>query len=251
MTTRSSTRSRPSGSAHAPRKRPKLLERIEFWLSARSKYVDGLWVGVWDDEADKELVWRRVEGALGLIKAYDRILYARLLRDIERLRVCIIPYGLACYRESMNACELDTRFMLAEDSSPEVIASTIVHEATHARLRHCGIGYGQELRARVEAVCFRREIAFAAKLPNGEEARQRAQRSLEFYAAADFWTDAASAERTLDGATAALRHIGAPEWFQRAFATLYRWKHRIPGPAQREKNGQAHQRQEWPHRERP
>jgi hypothetical protein len=55
----------------------------------------------------------------------------------------------------------------------------------------CGIGYEEEIRARVEAVCFRREVAFATGLPNGEQVRQRAERTLELSATAGFWADAA------------------------------------------------------------
>jgi fructose-1,6-bisphosphatase/sedoheptulose 1,7-bisphosphatase-like protein len=97
-------------------------------LSIRSKRVDGLWVGVWDERADTELVWRRLEGALSLIKTYDRVRYERLVRDIERVWVCLIPSGdLAVYNESICTCQLDTRFVLSETSAPEVVASAIVH----------------------------------------------------------------------------------------------------------------------------
>jgi hypothetical protein len=220
-------------------------------LSDDSKYVDGLWVGVWSARADIELVWRRVEGALTLIKRYDQVRYRRLLRDLERVWVRLIPDGLACYSESIKACELDTRFVLAEDSAPEMIAAAIVHEATHARLQHCGIGYGQEQRARVEAICFRREIAFAARLPNGEEARDRAERSLQAYSTTAFWTDAACTERNLDGGITTLRHLGTPEWFVRTVATLYALRHRKTGSTGRRQHGQADLRQRWPGRERP
>ena len=85
--------------------------------------------------------------------------------------------------------------MQAETTSPELIAAVIVHEATHARLERYGIGYEEKLRARIEAVCFRRELAFAAKLPNGEAVRQPAEDRLKAYASANFWTNAAFAER--------------------------------------------------------
>src|SRR5713101_6929819 len=103
----------------------------------------------------------RVEEALRLIKTYDRVRYNRLIRDLERVWVTLLPGYPACYDHSIRACELDTRYVLADTSQPEVIASTIVHEATHARLRRSGIGYEEDLRPRVEAVCYRAQIAFA------------------------------------------------------------------------------------------
>jgi hypothetical protein len=163
-----------------------------------------------------------VEKALSLIKTYDRRRYDRLLRDLERVCIRAIPIGIGNYSASINGCELDTRFFLAETTSPEVIASTIVHEASHARLRRCGIGYEQDLRARVEAVCFRREIVFAAKLPNGQEVRELAERSLDFYSADEYWTDAASRERYVQGAEEVLRHLGVRPWLARIALSLLR-----------------------------
>ncbi len=158
--------------------------------------------------------------ALYLIKAYDPLRYDRLIRDLERVWVRLIPDSLGSFNESLNACELDTRFVLAETSFPEVIASTIVHEATHARLLRCGIGYEQELRARVEAVCLRSELAFAAKLPNGEQARERAERTLELCATHDYWTNRAFNDRFVEGGAEALRHLGVPHWLVRTTLAL-------------------------------
>jgi hypothetical protein len=250
VTITSANRSKRSrtGAHSGRRKRPRLIDRIQLWSSTR-KRIDGLWVGTIEGKSGPIL--ERVEAALALIKAYNQTRYNRLARDLDRIWVRLIPYGLACYNKSINACEIDTRFVLAEDSTPELIASAIVHEATHARLTRCGIGYEQELRARVEAVCFRREIAFAVRLPNGGQARERAERSLQFYSADEFWTDAASRERFLEGATAALRHLGTPEWFVRIFASFYALRHRIPGSTRRPQRGQADPRQRWPGRRRP
>jgi hypothetical protein len=100
-----------------------------------------------------------------------------------------------------------------------LIAATIVHEATHARLDRCGIGY-DKLRPRVEAVCFRRELAFAAKLPNGEQVREQAERKLVFYATEDYWTNAAFAERYVNDHIEALRNLGAPDWIGRTALIL-------------------------------
>jgi hypothetical protein len=181
-----------------------------------------LWVATGESKADCALVWRRVEGALCLIKTYDRRRYDRLLRDLERLWVRVSVYGfLGCHNTSINACELDTRYVLAETTSEEVIASTIVHEATHARLWRGGIAYEERLRARIEAACVRREIAFAAKLPNGQEVRERAERALELCAADDNWTDAVFDARHIQGAMEAMRYLGMPNWFVRTLPRLH------------------------------
>jgi hypothetical protein len=157
---------------------------------------------------------RTVETALALIGRYDPVRYKRILQDIERVWVGIIPGAVGQLNRPLNACMLDKRFVVAETARPELIASTIVHEATHARLMHCGIGYEEPIRARVEAVCFKREIAFAAKLPNGEEVRKQAERRLAYYGS-EYWTNSSHKARYGTDAAEALRYTGAPEWLIR------------------------------------
>jgi hypothetical protein len=196
----------------------RFVDRYLLFFS-KGKRIDGLWVGriIGEPEAI-----RPVDDALRLIKTHDPIRYARLIRDVDRVWVRLLPGPIASFNLSLGACELDERFVLAETSTPELIAATIVHEATHARLMRCGIGYEEKLRARVESVCQRRELAFAAKLPNGErvaaETRQRMAGCT-----AEFWTNAAFSNRFDEGSVEALRHLGVPEWAIRAifiFRTL-------------------------------
>jgi hypothetical protein len=195
---------------------PRSVDRLMLRMST-SRHVDGLWVGTFEGEA--EPVLRRVDEALCLIKTYDRIRYDRLLRDLKRIWVKVLFGNLGCFNYALWACELDTRFVLDETSSPEVIASAIVHEATHARLWRCGIGYDEEFRHRVEAICFRRELAFAAKLPSGEQLRENAQAKLEGYSPT-YWTNAAFAERSLEGEKEAMRYLGFPEWLLRTLLAM-------------------------------
>jgi len=199
-----------------PTRKPK-ANLLWHWLSV-SKRIDGLLVGTWESDAKAEAVLSRVEGALGLIKAHDRIRYERLVRDLERVRVWLLPGVSGSYKKALRSCELDSRYVLAEKSSLEMIASTIVHEATHARLMRCGIGYETELRARVEAVCARRELGFANKLPNGNQVRESAERILELCAADDgYWSNTEFEERHVEGSIEALRHLGVPDWLVRVF----------------------------------
>jgi len=146
------------------------------WLSS-GKRIDGLWVGTYF-QTNAEPVMRRIEEALRLIKVHDPRRYDRLRKDLTRIWVRLVPGALARYVPVLETCEVDERFVLAETSSPELIAAAIVHEATHARLWRRGIGYDEGLRARVEAACFRRELAFAAKLPNAERVRELARDAL-------------------------------------------------------------------------
>jgi hypothetical protein len=199
------------------RQRPRFIERVALRLST-SRQVDGLWVGV-ALLSEPEPILRRVEEALLLIKLHDQLRYGRLVRDLERIWVRDLPGALGTFSRALQACSLDIEYVRAETTRPESIAAVIVHEATHARLELCGIGYEEELRPRVEAICFRRELAFAARLPNGEQVRQEAEHRLAAYATSDYWTDAAFAER-FDNHIEALRRIGAPDWLGRTMLTL-------------------------------
>jgi hypothetical protein len=200
------------------RQRPSLADRFALRVSI-GRQVDGLWVGVFLDN-EPELVLRRVEEALCLIKEYDRLRYDRLICDLERVWVRLLPGALGNFNYALYACELDSRFVVAETSLPELIAATIVHEATHARLRRCGIGYVEALRHRVEAVCLRRELAFAAKLPNGKQVREQAERTLVLCSTQEYWTNAALAERHDKDHIEALRNLGVPDWLVRTLLTL-------------------------------
>ncbi len=183
------------------------------WSTGR--YFDALWVGTF---RESETALQRTEQALQLIKRYDPVRYGRIVKDVERVWVRLLPNILGNFDDSIHACELDTRFVLA--SPPELVAATIVHEATHARLHHRGIGYEEELRARVEAVCFRRELAFAAKLPHGEQVHEQAGRSLALCVSPDHWTNASLNEHFLEGYVETLRDFGVPNWLLRVLLAL-------------------------------
>ena len=196
-----------------PKRRTKapLSDRVMLWLSF-GKHIDGLWIGRYF-QTNAGPVMRRIEEALRLIKVHDPPRYNRLRKDLARIWVRLVPGAQARYVAALETCEVDERFVLAETSSPELIAAAIVHEAAHARLWRRGIGYDERLRTRVEAACFRRELAFAAKLPNAERVREQARDALTIPPAT--WTDTAARDRDVEGSTEVLRHLGAPNWLVR------------------------------------
>jgi hypothetical protein len=114
-----------------------VIDRVGLWLST-SREVDGLWVGSFESRESSPGL-RRVEDALQLIKHYDLLHYSRVIHNLERVWVNLLPYAVAHYDRSLEACVLDERFVLLETTTPQQIASAIVHEATHARLEQWGI----------------------------------------------------------------------------------------------------------------
>lgn len=139
---------RSSISAKKPDRKLRLIDRLRLRFST-SRMVDGLWIDVWRGEPQ---LLSRIEGALRLIKQYDSLNYSRVVNNLDRIWVQLLPNAAAHYDRSLNACVFDERFVLLESTTLERIASTIVHEATHARLERWGVEYDEKKRPRIEAI---------------------------------------------------------------------------------------------------
>jgi hypothetical protein len=216
--------------ARKPIPKPAVAERLGLWLST-SRKVDGLWVGTMESEPYPGLC--RVEEALRLIKHHDALNYSRVIRNLERIWVHLLPGDLAHYDLSLNACVLDERFVFLDTTTPERIAATIIHEATHARLEHWGVSYDESKRARIEAICMKRELNFANRLPQAELLQEELARTVEWYADNhDYFSDANFEQRDVQGRAETLRYLGAPGWvfgFVMKLRTARMWVHRFAG----------------------
>ena len=124
----------------------------------------------------------------------------------------------AQYAREINACEIDERYMLGERYAPELAASVIVHEATHARLEHMGFVYQEERRQRIEEICLRQELAFLAKVP-GDVASERFDHLLQYEVDPRDLSADAFAKRRGTGEREVLRYLGVPDWL---FPILFR-----------------------------
>jgi hypothetical protein len=148
-----------------------------------------------------------------LIKQHSPLQYARILRDLDRIWIFLLPSAAGEYHASTNACVIDKRYFANPNTSVENIASVIVHEATHARLDSCGIQYVEARRTRIEAICCRRELAFAARLPDGARLREEIEGRLSWcHANPDYFSDAGFRETRGNGEIEMLRHVRVPEW---------------------------------------
>ena len=210
--------------AKIERSRPRFGDRAMLRRST-SRRIDGLWIGSSiADRADAEASLSRVERGLALIGSHDPVRYRRMLRDLEHIWVHLVAGSVAQFDDALLACTLDERFVLDEATSPELIAAAIVHEATHARLWRCGLGYEEAIRHRVEAICVRREIAFARKLPDGDIVRDQAERTLTLCSDPGYWSNAAFAERYPIEVEETFRYLGVPEILIRALLAAWRWR---------------------------
>jgi hypothetical protein len=196
--------------------RPSVADRFMLAVSF-SRTVDGLWIGSYSSPDYLPYVDR----ALLLIKQHSPLHYSRILKDLKRIWVFLLPDGLAVYKHSLRAYVLDERFVVDPETDVAQIASAIVHEATHARLERCGIAYAEDQRARIEAVCFRRELSFVARLPDRLKLQQNVTEYLGWYPEhPEYFHDDRAIERATIGEVDMLRHVRTPDWLIRTMPLL-------------------------------
>jgi hypothetical protein len=96
---------------------------------------------------------------------------------------------------------------------------TLVHEATHAELFDRGIGYGLEIRARVEDVCARQELAFGRRLPENNDLIEESEERLSL--PDDTWSD----ENLVQHQLAIMEQEGTvPKWMLRVGRAYREWR---------------------------
>jgi hypothetical protein len=191
-----------------------VVERVFMRLS-HSRRVDGMWIGVLGDRKDDALL-ARVEQSLMLIKQYDPVGYRRLHRNIERIWIAPLLAARGEFNFSSRRCDLDYRFV--KSSEPDMIASTIVHEATHAHPCMRKLGYAEARRYRIERICMRRQLAFAARLPDSAKIREHLERNLALAPA--FWRTESLKRMQVESGITTLRAQKVPEWLIRLILML-------------------------------
>jgi hypothetical protein len=194
-----------------------LVQRILEWAWLKAidrRTVDGLLIAGEKEHIDK------VVQALSLICIHDPIRYRRLTRDLQRIWVTVLPGYRGSFVQATWTCELEERFVGDDETTPELVSSVIVHEATHARLARVGISYEENSRPRIERACIKQQLVFGGKLPRGNEIQQESSSLLQNL---PDLSSAAMAERFSRGWANAARHYKIPEWLIRiAVARLER-----------------------------
>jgi hypothetical protein len=199
------------------------LWRLDFGLAEKRVVRDVVVAVAVKSDRDNEGVFARVNAALSLLAHYDPIRLAQLRRYARALFV--IGRGGAYWGtwvESLKLCVIAEVLVDSDSTAPEDAASVIVHEITHARLHHFGLDHSKrtaEDRMRIEHICCRRQIAFARRLPNGDELIDRARAHIA--EPAEYWSQRAASKRALDE----LHRLGCPQWIIRFLSALGRWRH--------------------------
>ena len=168
------------------------------------------------DSAATQRILSRLDAALELIEAYEPRRLRRLAADTQRVLVVGKErlYG-GTTLGSLGWCVFTVPFANDDRQTPEGLATAMVHESTHARIRACKGIRDAQWRTREEVVCIKQERAFAGLLPDGGRFVDWADERLARTAAE--WAAVFSKQTDPEQL---LRDNGAPRWLTRAIMRL-------------------------------
>jgi hypothetical protein len=178
-------------------------------------------------DVDSDHVSARLDAALGLIERYQPSHFRRMRRDFSRIQVRRFPCRGAYFPDT-RICLVELTFVVNPEFTPTQVASTILHEAMHARLDNAGVRLETISTAKQERFCRRAEVEFGMLAPDGAPVVERALASL---ASADDEV-APTIDWELAGrrvADADLAAMSAPEWMKRAIARRAGLDDKTPG----------------------
>ena len=166
-----------------------LTTKLQEWLVGhRSEvhHVRGFRVVVDNSRPDiaTTAVIERLDEALALLERYEPRRTRHLTRDFSQILVSRYACRGAYFPDS-RTCLIELTFLARRDISAAVVASSILHEGTHARVaefrRRVGGFATDQDRAREERLCRRAEITFGKSLPHdvGAPVIERATASME------------------------------------------------------------------------
>lgn len=195
-----------------------MLRRLLFRFSEKRE-LHRLPVAVWmlSTSKDRALAFDKLDAALRLIERHAPRKLKALQKDLRSILVAGAPSFWGCYIHKLRMIELYFDYVLDDQTPPASIASTLIHEAQHARLWRLGFGYDEPIRARIERLCFRAERNFARLIPEGEASVARAEAWIEANLEPVF-----SIEGRRQSNLKALKKLGAPAWLIKTMAWVSR-----------------------------
>lgn len=112
---------------------------------------------------------KKLEDALDLVLHHD----SRAIRVLQEQSDGIFVFGTAGVYAEWHGRErlvvLQPEYVSAPVTTTVQLASTLVHEATHAWIEKLGFQYSLPHRHRIEAICFKRELRFVRQANGGRE----------------------------------------------------------------------------------
>ena len=159
------------------RLRVKAMRTLQGWATEK-RVLRGIPVTLVNTrpDIDSELVFSRLDTALGLIQRYRAETFANLTNDISRIHVARFACRGAFFQES-RVCLTELTFTVNPEFTEAQIASSIVHEGMHARVHATRAHAPVELPTE-ERMCRQAELDFGLAIPHGDAVVRRAVESL-------------------------------------------------------------------------
>lgn len=112
-----------------------------------------------------EVVGKLLEAA-NLIRDCDARRYISVLAELKR--IVLLDWHIQAARYYALSRTLVLQRKSVEDTRISVLASMLVHEATHGRIYRRGVAYIPRLRSRIERLCLRNEVWFLRRVQGAE-----------------------------------------------------------------------------------
>ena len=148
--------------------RLQLLHHFDRWLtrlfSAR-RTIAGFPTYITAPPDSEALVVERLEAAIALLQTTRPRWVARHRPLISALEVGPLLTVAGQWVERRKTIALDADFLCNTMHPVFQLASTIVHEATHARIEKWGVAYRDPRNVRIEEACLKQQQAFLRELP--------------------------------------------------------------------------------------
>ena len=159
------------------RMRVKAMRTLQGWATEK-RVLRGIPVTLVNTrpDIDSELVFTRLETALGLIQRYRPETFANLANDVSRIHVERFPCRGAFFQDT-RVCLTELTFTVNPEFAESQIGSSIVHEGMHARV-HATRAYAPVELPAEERMCRQAELEFGRAIPDGDAVVRRAIESL-------------------------------------------------------------------------
>ncbi len=154
-----------------------LAQEAVLRAASERRRIHGIDVWIVNDGefASTEALFEKIGAALDLVARHTPWRLGPMRRDFARI-LLIRQDGVRAMLDAARNCSLDTYFVAT--FAAEQVASSIVHEGVHARLRRGGRQMPRDLIAWEERLCRKAELAFGLRLPNGAAVADRARAAL-------------------------------------------------------------------------
>jgi len=195
-----------------------LSNRIVLWFFRNSerREILGVPVGVPVDRYTADVAFAKITSAFDLLQDHGGRSLDGLRRHTTGVFLWTTAGALGEWHRETRLVVLEETYVNHADTSARDIASTLVHESTHARLDAKGFAYSPERRHRIENVCFRRQLAFARRLSEPGSLIGRTERQLQ--RPPDDFTHQAWRQRVV----AKLIELGVARWLAHAIEWVTR-----------------------------